>query len=72
MYLGLFLVGCRDLIWWGDTDTGIYTDIYILILILSSFSWDFLAPTNVDGCASAGIPSILGLKICEKLIATGS
>lgn len=49
-----------------------YTLIHILILILSSFSWDFLAPTNVDGCASAGIPSILGLKICEKLIATGS
>ncbi|XP_027524902.1 gastrokine-2-like [Corapipo altera] len=27
---------------------------------------------NTDGCASAGIPSILGLKICEQLIATGS
>ncbi|XP_056364528.1 gastrokine-2 [Oenanthe melanoleuca] len=27
---------------------------------------------NVDGCASAGIPSILGLKICQELIATGS
>ncbi|XP_058715400.1 gastrokine-2 [Poecile atricapillus] len=27
---------------------------------------------NVDGCASAGIPSILGLKICEELITTGS
>ncbi|XP_057898309.1 gastrokine-2 [Melospiza georgiana] len=25
--------------------------------------------TNDDGCASAGIPSILGLKICEELIA---
>ncbi|XP_030819949.1 gastrokine-2-like [Camarhynchus parvulus] len=26
-------------------------------------------PANDDGCASAGIPSILGLKICEELIA---
>ncbi|XP_009095913.1 gastrokine-2 [Serinus canaria] len=29
-------------------------------------------PANDDSCASAGIPSILGLKICEELIATGS
>ncbi|XP_066062493.1 gastrokine-2 [Chamaea fasciata] len=28
--------------------------------------------TDTDGCASAGIPSILGLHICEELIATGS
>ncbi|XP_071435280.1 gastrokine-2 [Pithys albifrons albifrons] len=27
---------------------------------------------RIDGCASAGIPSILGLKICEQLISTGS
>ncbi|KAJ7397695.1 Gastrokine-2 [Pitangus sulphuratus] len=27
---------------------------------------------NTDGCASAGIPSILGLQICEELIATES
>ncbi|XP_033375362.1 gastrokine-2 [Parus major] len=29
-------------------------------------------PMSIDGCASAGIPSILGLKICEELITTGS
>uniref|UniRef100_A0A8C3QLX2 Gastrokine 2 n=1 Tax=Cyanoderma ruficeps TaxID=181631 RepID=A0A8C3QLX2_9PASS len=28
--------------------------------------------TDADGCASAGIPSILGFHICEELIATGS
>ncbi|XP_009077926.1 PREDICTED: gastrokine-2-like [Acanthisitta chloris] len=27
---------------------------------------------QAGGCASAGIPSILGLKICQELIATGS
>lgn len=46
-------------------DTGIlYLDNIFIFLVL-------LAPTNASACASAGIPSILGINICENLTAEG-